>query len=128
MTTQQKFIDSFSPLASSTKASSTKSVAEEIKEVTDLRRRLTKAVLPAVLIPLIIASTVGYSITERRARAKVIQKLEADTLLASKTVTTFIRDSFHLANLIVANPDIIETIKTTEIQTEEQKISRQSID
>lgn len=128
MATEQKFIDSFSPLASSTKPSSTKSVAEEFEEVTDLRRRLTKAVLPAVLIPLVIASAVGYSITERIVRARVIQKLESDTLLEGKTVITFVRDSFHLANLIVANPDVIQSIKAREVEADGQELSQQFID
>jgi twitching motility protein PilJ len=123
MTTEQEFLDS--PLPST---SAKQYLTDDFKEVSNLRRRLIRSVLPAVLVPLVIAGAVGYSITERQAKAKVIQKLEADTLLGSKTLTTFIRDSFHLANLVIANPDVIQSIKVNNIEVEEQKTSRQSIE
>ena len=105
-----------------------KSVADNFKGISTLRRRLLVSILPAVLLPLAIASAIGYNITESRAKTQVVEQLEANTLLASKTIETFMRDSLKLTDLVAANPVIIEAMKTGSQKAQEQQLVQQPID
>ncbi|WP_019504575.1 methyl-accepting chemotaxis protein [Pleurocapsa sp. PCC 7319] len=114
------------PLAAN---SSNKSEADKnIKGTGTLRRRLLISILPAVLLPLMIASAIGYTITERRAKTEVIDNLEANTLLASKTITTFIRDSLKLTDLVAVNPIVIQAMKEGNKISQSQQLAQQQID
>ncbi len=111
--------------------SPTKSVANEFKGIGTLRRRLLTSILPIVLLPLVIASTIGYNLTEHRAKTEILEELEtdieADTLLASKTIMTFIQESFKLIDLVAANPDVIQSMKAANKKAQEQKLTQQPI-
>ena len=110
--------------------SSNKSVTDNknIKGTGTLRRRLLVSILPAVLLPLMIASAIGYTITERRAKTEVVDNLEANTLLASKTITTFIRDSLKLTDLVAVNPLVIQAMKEGNKISQSQQLAQQQID
>ncbi len=109
----------------------TKFVANKFKKVGTLRRRLLVSILPAVLLPLLIASEIGYYITESQAKAEVVEELESDletdTLLASKAITIFIQDSFQVINLLAANPDVIRAMKAGSQKAQEQQLAQQPI-
>ena len=123
MTTEQE-----SKNSQSEATSTIKSVTDEFKGIGTLRRRLLVSILPAVLLPLLIASAIGYNITQRRAKTEVVEKLEANTLLASKTITTFIRDSLQLTDLVAANPVVIQAMKTGSKKAQEEQLIQQPID
>ena len=96
-----------------------------------LRRRLLTTILPVVLLPLVIASTIGYNLIERGARSEIIEELEGDietdTLLASKTITSFIRESFQIIDLIAANPEVIQSMEAGAKKATEEELTQQSI-
>ncbi len=100
---------------------------KDIKGVVTLRRRLLTIILPTVLIPLVVASTIGNKITESRAKTQVINELDADTLLASKSVAAFIRESFKVSNLISVEPSVIQAMKTGGKQSQEKQLAQQPI-
>ncbi len=110
------------------KISPLKSVADEFKGIGTLRRRLLTTILPAVLLPLVIASAVGYTITERRAKTQALSKLEENTLLTSSTVTAFIRDSFKIPDLVASNPVVIEAMQVGSQEAQAQGLPQQSIE
>ena len=109
-------------------ASPIKPVADRFKGVSTLRHRLLISILPAVLLPLAIASAIGYNITERRAKTEVVEKLKANTLMASKTIETFIQDSFQFTDLVAANPMVIEAMKAGNKENQDKQLARQPID
>ncbi|WP_019508185.1 methyl-accepting chemotaxis protein [Pleurocapsa sp. PCC 7319] len=104
-----------------------KSVAKNYQGIDSLRRRLLAGILPAVLLPLVIGGVVGYKMTESRARNQVIEKLEADALLGSKTINTFIRDSYNLVGLVAANPSVIQLMQQGGERAQEQRLVQQPI-
>ena len=122
MTTEQKPID----LSSTT--SNTKSDNSKSRKSNTLRRRLLTALLPTVLIPLVVASVIGDAITERRAETQVIDELEEETLLASKTLATFLRDAFRTVDLVTANSEVVEALKVGNEQAESQQLTQKSIE
>jgi len=83
--------------------------------------------LPAVLIPLMAASIIGEKITENRAKRQIVNELETDTLLSSKAVSTFIRESFEITDLIAIEPNVIEAMRSGSKQAEEEKLPSLSI-
>ena len=93
-----------------------------------LRNRLLITILPAVLMPLAIASAIGYNITESRMEEQALSQLEEHTLLAGKTVTTFIRDSFKIPDLVAVNPLVIDAMKDGRQKAQDQGLPEQSID
>ena len=105
-----------------------KSVADDFKGIGTLRRRLLTTILPAVLLPLVIASAIGYNITERRAKTQALSKLEENTLLTSSTVTAFIRDSFKIPDLVASNPVVIEAMRVGSQEAQAQGLPQQSIE
>jgi methyl-accepting chemotaxis protein PixJ len=123
MTTEQKSTN----LTSKTNYS-IESVSDDFKGIGTLRRRLLTTILPTVLLPLVIASAIGYNITEGRAKTQALSKLEENVLLTSSTVTAFIRDSFKIPDLVASNPLIIEAMRIGSQQSEAQSLPQQSIE
>ncbi len=103
----------------------------KFKKIISLRSRLLTTILPTVLLPLIIASTIGYNLIEHTARNEIIEEIEdnieADTLLASKAITNFIQDSFEIIDVISANPNVLESMKIGNQKAQEQKLIQQTI-
>ena len=123
MTTEQESTNLLSE-----RISPIQSVAAEFKGIGTLRRRLLTTILPAVLLPLVIASAIGYTITERRAKTQALSKLEENTLLTSATVTAFIRDSFKIPDLVASNPVIMEAMRIGSQEAQTQGLPQQSIE
>ena len=123
MTTEQESTNLISE-----KTSPLKFLADEFKGIGTLRRRLLTTILPAVLLPLVIASAVGYTITEGRAKTQALSKLEGNTLLTSSTVTAFIRDSFKIPDLVASNPVVIEAMRLGSQEAQAQGLPQQSIE
>ncbi|MDJ0647557.1 MAG: methyl-accepting chemotaxis protein [Xenococcaceae cyanobacterium MO_188.B19] len=96
-----------------------------------LRRRLLTTILPVVLLPLVIASAIGYNLIEQGAKSEIIEELEGDietdTLLASKTITSFIRESFQIIDLMAGNPQVIQSLEAGTKQSQEAELTEQSI-
>ena len=105
-----------------------KSISHNTKKGGTLRSRLLMSVLPAVLLPLVVASAIGYNLTERRAKTQIVEQLETDTLLASKTLETFIRDSLKLTDLVAINPMVIQSMKVANKKAQEDRLAQQPID
>ena len=123
MTTEQESTNLRSEVNSPRKA-----VANELKGIGTLRRRLLTTILPAVLLPLVIASAIGYNITERRAKTQALSKLEENALLTSSTVTAFIRDSFKIPNLVASSPAVIEAMRVGSQEAQAQGLPQKSIE
>ena len=102
--------------------------AKKFKGTSTLRNRLLTSVLPVVLLPLLVASAIGYKLTESRAEDRIRERLKADTVLAEEAVTFFIEDSFAVMDLISANPQVIEAIKTGNDIVDEQNLAQQPIE
>ena len=105
----------------------TELISSKFHGAATLRRRLLISVLPAVLLPLAIASAIGYSITERRANNQVLSKLEENAVLTNSTVTAFIRDSFKIPKLLASNPNIIRAMRAGTQEAQNQGLPQQPI-
>ncbi|MEM8828020.1 MAG: methyl-accepting chemotaxis protein [Cyanobacteria bacterium P01_G01_bin.19] len=103
------------------------SADNSLKKGGTLRNRLLFTILPTVLLPLIIATGIDYKLSENRIKTSVYRDLEADTQLASTEINSFIQDSFELSDLVVSNPDLVQSIQEGQKQAQELKLNEQSI-
>ncbi|MGL5792982.1 MAG: hypothetical protein ACRC06_00985 [Waterburya sp.] len=100
------------------KVSEVKSLAQDFKGVVTLRRRLLITVIPAVLLPLVVASALGYTITERRAKTQILEQFKTNAVTASTTISTFIRHSFDTVDLVGVNPEVAKAMKAASNQAQ----------
>ena len=112
-------------------STNTNSVAK-FKRIASLRRRLLVSILPVVLLPLVVASTIGYNLIEGSVKSEIIEELETDietdTILASKTVMAFIRDSFQIIDLIATDPDVIQSMEAGSRKAQTERLTQQPIE
>ena len=101
---------------------------KNVRRMGTLRRRLLVSVLPTVLLPLAIASAIGYRITENRATKQALSQLEETVLLTSSTVTAFIRDSFKIPDLVASNSLVIEAMRAGARESQAQNLPQQPIE
>lgn len=103
------------------------SVSHYSQQVGTLRSRLLTSILPAVLIPLLIASAIGYTITERKAKNRVLERLKNQAILASTRIDSFIRVSFQTFDLITANPEVMQAMKAGSQKAQDLQLNQKSI-
>ena len=107
---------------------SDKSNVVNVRGIGTLRNRLLVSVLPVALLPLMVASIIGYRITENRATKQALSQLEETVLLTSSTVTAFIRDSFNIPDLVASNPLVIEAMRAGAEESQAQNLPQQPIE
>ena len=98
------------------------------KRGSTLRRRLLMTVLPAVLVPLVVASAIGFNVTQRRAKEKTLSNIETSVVIASERTQKFIQDAFKATNLLSANPMVIQALLSGSEQVESQGLSQKPIE
>jgi methyl-accepting chemotaxis protein PixJ len=78
---------------------------------TRLRDRLLQVILPAVILPLLAASAVGYRIISQRTESRVQQQLADQSLLASEGTTAVLEELLDLPRSIADNPLVVNEAK-----------------
>lgn len=93
-----------------------------------LRGRLLKTILPAVLIPLTVASIVGYVDTQKRSRETSLLLLEEESILTAEATTVFLRDTFKIPEVVGLNPLVLDAITAADQLTEKERLNEVPID
>ncbi|NER52663.1 MAG: hypothetical protein F6J92_39700, partial [Symploca sp. SIO1A3] len=76
-----------------------------------LSHRLLRTVLPTVLIPLAIASTVSYGIFQKRAESEIKIQLQDQALLAGQSALQLRSDGLKFAQMVASNPLVIDAAR-----------------
>ncbi len=92
-----------------------------------LRHQLLMTVLPTVLIPLAIASAVGYKIVHQDAEAQIRAQLQDQALLTGEAASHLLEDALKSQENIATNPLVIEAAKASSQKAEADKLPQQSI-
>jgi methyl-accepting chemotaxis protein PixJ len=93
-----------------------------------LRSRLMLTVLPVVIIPLAIASTIGFNLVEQKQRDRALLELKTSSILASNTATIFIKNFFIIPELVNNNTAVIKALQSGAKKAEERGLTEQAID
>ncbi len=102
--------------------------SDYFKQAGTLRRRLLMTILPIVLVPLVVASAIGFNVTQRRAKEKTLSNIETSVVLASEGTQQFIQDALKATDLLSANPMVIQALRSGSEQVESQGLSQKPIE
>ena len=87
--------------------------------------QLLRTFLPAVLIPLIAASSLAYKLLRDTAEKQVEKELYSQALLASEATSQLITDLTKITQIIAQNPTVINQINSvSQIVTDEELIGQ----
>ena len=98
------------------------------KPAATLRQRLLTTVLPVALVPLAVASGIGYIQTKQQVKEKALLQLEEVSLLTSEATTVFLQDSLKIPDLVASNPLLLEAMKAGGQQAASQGLAQKPID
>ena len=101
---------------------------ETTKPAATLRQRLLTTVLPVALVPLAIASAIGYIQTEAELKKKALLQLEEVSLLTSEASTIFLQDALKFPDLIDSDPLLLEAVKAGNQQANAQGLTQKPIE
>ncbi|WP_198648292.1 hypothetical protein [Cyanothece sp. BG0011] len=88
-----------------------------------LRSRLLMTVLPTVLIPLGVASLVGFQIIQHKAKSNILLQLQQNVNRSQDQAESFIKDNFILTDLVAVNPLVIDELKSINSDPETEKLA-----
>ncbi|MFE4105406.1 methyl-accepting chemotaxis protein [Almyronema epifaneia] len=77
-----------------------------------LRFQLLRGVLPAVLIPLAIAGTVGYRVIHENLEEDLAESVHSKAMLASELTRDYLQEIASVPELVADNPLVIEAAQT----------------
>ena len=137
MTTHQDFLSSTSKNEDQSLHYSIDRSTSEMKDVSSkqslekipnligntLRNRLLMTVLPTVLVPLCVASFIGFRIVQQKAQSESLLQLQQNVNRSQDEAESFLKNSFDLTQLIAANPLIIEQLRSINNDPETKKLS-----
>ncbi|HEY9700054.1 MAG TPA: methyl-accepting chemotaxis protein [Trichocoleus sp.] len=83
-----------------------------------LRRQLLQTILPLVLAPLLVESTISYLITQNRSQNQVNKELQEQTLLVNQAVRQTVATQFNIASLLANNPLVLDMVRSGAKKTE----------
>ena len=93
-----------------------------------LSRRLLITVLPTVLVPLALASTVSYGIFQKRAENQIKGQLQDQALLAGQSAVQLQSDGLKFAEMMASNPLVIDAARAGTQKAEAEQLDQQSVD
>jgi methyl-accepting chemotaxis protein PixJ len=92
-----------------------------------LRRRLLLTILPTVLIPLAVASVIGFNVTQKRATDRELKQLQETAQLANETSSVFLEQAFKISKLVANNPLMITALRQGAQLAVTKKLPQQDI-
>ncbi len=89
-----------------------------------LRSQLLMTVLPTVLVPLAIASAVGYNVVHRDAEAQIKLQLQDQARLAGQSASDLLEDGLAVQQMIATNPLVINAARASTQKVEADKLAQ----
>ncbi len=93
-----------------------------------LRRRLLMTVLPTVLIPLAVASTIGSNVVHRNSKEIIVEDKARNVVLINGLAREFLQQGLNLSNVLANNPLVIQELQAGSQKTEVQGLLQQPIE
>ena len=93
-----------------------------------LGRRLVVSILPATLLPLLIASGLGFRIIQQQAKQDALELLQQKSLLTSEAAQLFVEDTFKIPKVISLSPLVANVVQQAESIVESEQLEEESID
>ncbi len=108
--------------------SSADAIEKDGRSGTKLRTRLLQTLLPAVLLPLMLASFAGYRVIAQRSEARIQEQLKNQALLASEGTTAVLDDLLDLPRSIADSPLVINEARSGSREAEVAGLTDMSVE
>jgi twitching motility protein PilJ len=93
-----------------------------------LRRQLLLTIMPTVMIPLLIASGIGYRIIHQNAEKELEQQLLNQALLAVEAMGELLEEATQMPKTVVRNPYVIKAVKESMQLAEAENLQQLSLE
>ena len=93
-----------------------------------LGRQLLQTLLPVALLPLVVASGLGFLVTRRSERANALFLLQEESFLASEAASLFIEDNFDDVDELLLNPLVTQALNLADEKVKTDKLAERPID
>ncbi len=93
-----------------------------------LQNRLLTTFLPTALVPLLLASALGYGIIRNRNQVTAKVQLQNQSLLASEATQDFLNDAFKTPASVASNPSMLNTLRASAQQAEAEKLPQKPLE
>ena len=93
-----------------------------------LRRQLLIAILPTVLVPLAIASTVGYKNIQQRAEKRIKLQVQNQSLLVGEATGELLEEALKIPAMVANNPLVINLARASAQKAEAAKLQQLPIE
>ena len=108
--------------------SSSMEIEPTFEPSTSLGRRLLMTIAPTALLPLAIASVLGYSVIQQQAENELEKQLEQQSLLASQAASQLADKVVKIPLDVASNPLIIDAARTGAQKAEAEGLVQLSIE
>ncbi len=93
-----------------------------------LSQQLLRTLLPVALLPLVVASGLGFLITRRGAREDALFLLKEESFLASGAANVFVEDNFKIIEGVLLNSTITQALRQADSTVESQGLDQQPVE
>ena len=93
-----------------------------------LRNQLLLTLLPTVLLPLGIASIVGYRLIHQDAEERILLQMQDHTLLAGEAASNLLEEALRIPKIVAAEPLIIDAALAGTQQAEAANLPKLSLE
>jgi methyl-accepting chemotaxis protein PixJ len=100
---------------------------EGTKQKNTLRRQLLLTVMPTVMLPLLVASFIGYNLSQNRADRDNKEQLKQQSLLSGEAAKLLLDKFIQEEADVAENPYVINLLKNIKQLPENQKLEKLSI-
>ena len=93
-----------------------------------LRSQLLMTILPTVLLPLAVASTVGYIVINEGAQGRIKVQMQDQSLLIGKATRELLREAWKTPMMVANNPSVINAARAGSQQAEAANLQQLPIE
>ncbi|MEM9216387.1 MAG: methyl-accepting chemotaxis protein [Cyanobacteria bacterium P01_F01_bin.150] len=93
-----------------------------------LKRQLLAIVLPTTILPLLVASGVGYNIIQRQARQEELNQLQEEAARTADVARVVMEDAFEIPKVVGLDPGILKSLKQADQIAQRDGLVSKSID
>lgn len=93
-----------------------------------LSRQLLQTLIPVALLPLVVASGLGFWVTRRNEQKNALFLLKEESFLASEAASVFAEDNFRILEAVLINPEILKALRQASADAAEKGLNNKPIE
>ncbi|NEQ98847.1 MAG: methyl-accepting chemotaxis protein [Cyanothece sp. SIO2G6] len=100
----------------------------KLLQASTLRQRLLMLLLPTTVMPLLVASALGFLTTQRQAQTKALALLQDEGVLASDIATQFVEDEAKRIGLVGLSAEVSQGLQQANVIVAQEQLGQKTIE